>query len=69
MVARVAVLRVLAVHRPGQNLGAGGLAGAPGAGEEVGVAQPSGGHLTLEGFGDVSLAHHVVKGAGPPFAV
>ena len=69
LVAGVAVHRVLAVHRPGQNLGAGGLAGAPGAGKEVGVGQPPGGHLALEGLGDVVLPHHVVKGAGPPLAV
>ena len=69
LVAGVAVHRVLTVHRPGQNLGAGGLAGAPGAGKEVGVGQPPGGHLALEGLGDVVLPHHVVKGAGPPFAV
>ena len=27
------------------------------------------GHLPLEGAGDVVLAHHIVKSAGPPFAV
>ena len=68
-VAGVAVHRVLAVHRPGQDLGAGGLAGAPGAGEEIGVAQTAGGHLPLERLGNMGLAHHIVKGAGPPFAV
>ena len=57
------------VHRPGQDLGAGGLARSPGAGKQVGVAQPAGGHLALERVGDMGLAHHIVKGAGPPFAV
>ena len=68
-VAGVAVHGVLAVDGPGQDLGAGGLAGAPGAGEEIGVAQTAGGHLPLERLGNMGLAHHIVKGAGPPFAV
>ena len=57
------------VHRPGQDLGAGGLARAPGAGEEIGVGQPAGGYLALQRLGDVLLPHHVVKGAGAVFAV
>ena len=68
-VAGVAVHRVFAVDCPGQNLGAGGLAGAPGAGEEIGVGQAAGGHLALQCLGNMGLAHHIVKGAGPPFAV
>ena len=47
LVAGVAVHRVLAVDRLGEDLGAGGLAGAPGAGEKVGVGQPAGGHLAF----------------------
>src|SRR5699024_4807810 len=39
LAAGVPVCRVLAVHRLGQDLGAGGLARAAGAGKEVGVAQ------------------------------
>ncbi len=69
LVAGVAVLGVLAVHRPGQDLGAGSLARPPGAGEQIGVRQPSHRRLALQGVGDVLLAHHVVKGAGPPLAV
>ena len=68
-VAGVAVPGILAVHRPGQDLRAGGLAGAPGAGKQVGVGQPPGLYLALEGLGDMSLPHHIVKGAGPPLAV
>ena len=40
-VAGIAVRRVLTVHRPGQQLGAGGLAGAAGTGEQIGVGQSS----------------------------
>ena len=68
-IAGVAVLGALTVHRPGQQLGAGGFARPPGAGEQVGVGQPPGLHLALEGLGDVALAHHLVEGAGAPLAV
>ena len=68
-VAGIAVLGIFAVHRPGQNLGAGGLARPPGAGEQVGMGQPSRGHLTLQGVGNMGLTHHVVEGFGPPFSV
>ena len=60
---------MLAVDRLGQNLGAGGLAGAPGAGEEVGVGEAVLGGLTAEGIGDMGLSDHVGEGFGPPFAV
>ena len=57
-------------HRlQGQDLGTGGLAGAPGASEQIGVGEPVPRHLLLEGVGNVALPHHVVKGAGPPLAV
>ena len=69
LVAGVAVHRSLTVHRPGQDLGAGGLAGAPGAGEEIGVGEAVSRHLLLEGVGNMALPHHIVKGAGPPLAV
>ena len=68
-VAGAAVLGVLAVDRPGEDLGAGGFAGAPGAGEQIGVGQPPRFHLALQRVGDVGLAHHVVEGTGPPFSV
>ena len=69
LVAGIAVHRGKTVGRPGQNFGAGGLAGAPGAGEEIGMGQPPGLDLGLEGGGDVLLAHHIVKGDGSPFAI
>ena len=69
LVAGVTIHRVLTVHRPGQDFGAGGLAGAPGAGKEVSMRQATGGHLPLEGVGNMALAHHVVEASGPPLAV
>ena len=67
--AGVPVLGLLAVDGLGEDLGTGGLSGAPGAGEEVGVAQPVLGHLAAEGGGDVLLTHHVGEDLGPPLAV
>ena len=67
--AGVAVHGTLAVHGLGQDLGAGGLAGAPGAGEEVGVGGPALGHLLSQGLGDVVLTGDVREGLGPPLAV
>ena len=61
--------RVGAVDGLGKNFGAGGLAGAPGAGEQVGVADMAGAHLVAQGGDDGGLAHHVLKAAGPVFAV
>ena len=69
LIAGVAVHRALAVHRPGQDLGAGGLARPPGPSEQIGVGQPPPRHLLLQSVGDMALAHHIVKSAGPPFAV
>ena len=60
---------VLAVYCLGKNLGAGGLAGAPGTGEQIGMAHTAGGDLVFQGRHDALLAHHVLEGAGPPFAV
>ena len=68
-VAGIAVRRMLTVDRPGQDLGAGGLARAPGAGEQIGMGEAAGSHLPLEGLSDMGLPHHIVKGSGPPFAV
>ncbi|MPM70265.1 hypothetical protein SDC9_117219 [bioreactor metagenome] len=69
LIAGVAVHRVLTVHRLGENFRAGGLAGAPGAGEEVGVGRAAFRHLTLQRFGDMGLADDVGKRLGPPLAV
>ena len=67
--AGVAVDGAFAVDGLGQDLGAGGLAGAPGAGEEVSVGGSAFCHLLLQRFGDVTLTDDIGKGFGPPFAV
>ena len=69
LVTGVAVHRVAAVHRLGQDLGAGSLAGAPGTGKEVGVAQAILRHLAAQSIRDMGLPHHILKGLGAPFAV
>ena len=67
--AGVAVLGMEAVHRLGEDLGAGGFAGAPHPGEQVGVAHTPGGHLVFQGRHGGPLAHHVLETLGAPFAV
>ena len=69
LAAGVAVLRVQAVDRFGEDLGAGGLAGAAHAGEQIGVAHPAGGDLVFQGRHDGPLAHHILEPLGPPLAV
>ena len=69
LITGVTVYRMLAVDSLGQDLGAGGLTGTAGTGEEVGVAQPPLGHLTAQSLGDMLLSHHIGKGLGPPLAV
>ena len=64
-----AVHGMLTVDGLGQNAGAGSLAGAPGAGEQIGVPYPALRHLPLQGGGDVGLSHYLGKCLGPPFAV
>ena len=68
-VAGVSVIGIFAVDGPGEDLGAAGLAGASGAGEEIGMGGTAGSDLLLQGIGDMGLAHHIIKGFGPPFAV
>ena len=60
---------VQAVDRLGKNLGAGGLAGAAHAGEQVGVAHTAGGDLIAQGRHDTALTHHIFKPLGSPLAV
>ena len=62
--AGASVLEVGAVEGFGQDLGAGGLAGASRAGEEVGMADFPGFELGSQRLGDGGLPHHVVKGLG-----
>ena len=68
-VAGIPLPGLQAVDRLGQNLGAGSLAGAPGAGEQVGVGQPSGAQLVPQGGGHLILAVNVGKGLRPPLAI
>ena len=61
-------LQVLAVERLGQDAGGGRLAGAPGPGEQVGVALGLLVHGVAQGRGDVVLAADLVEATGsvPP---
>ena len=68
-VAGVAVLRIFAVHGLGQNFGAGRLAGAARAREQIGMAQAAGLELILQSLGHALLADDVVKGLRAVFAV
>ena len=69
LTAGVAVYRVLTVDCLGQDFGAGGLAGAPGTGEQIGVGGTALRHLFFQGLSDVFLTDDVGKHLGPPFAV
>mgnify|MGYP000108003775 CR=1 FL=1 len=68
-VARVAVDRMLAVDRLGQDLGTGGLAGPARADEQVGMGQTPGLDLLFERLGNMLLTDDVVKGLRAVFAV
>ena len=68
-VAGVSIFRLFAVHRFGQDLGAGRLPGAPGTGKQIRMGQPPLRHLALERFRNMPLSHHIFKGLGPPFAI
>ena len=67
--AGVATLRVQAVDRLGKNFGAGGLAGAAHAGKQIRMAYTPCGDLVFQGGHDSTLAHHILKPLGSPFAV
>ena len=67
--AGISVVLVRAVDRFGNNLGAGGLAGAAGAGEQIGMADVAAGNFLLEGGGDMLLTHDLVKVFGTIFSV
>ena len=69
LAAGIAVHRVLAVDGLGQDFGTGGLAGAPGACEEVRMGGAALRHLLTQSLGDVGLADDIRKRFGPPFAV
>ena len=67
--AGVAVHRVLAVDRAGEDARTGRFARSPRANKQIRVREPRCTHLVLQGLGDVLLADDVVKGLRPPFAV
>ena len=68
-VARVAVHRMLAVDRPGENFRAGRLARAARTGEQIRMAESAALKLSAQRVGDMLLSDHVRKGLRPPFAV
>ena len=65
----IAVHRVLTVDRAGQDAGAGGLARAAGADEEIGMGQAVVPDLVFQRLRHVLLTDDRVKGLGPPLAV
>ena len=67
--AGVAIYRVQAVDRLGKNFGAGGLAGAAHAGKQIRMAHAPCGDLVFQGGHNGTLAHHILKPLGSPFAV
>ena len=69
LVAGLAADGVFAVYGAGEDLGAGGLAGASRADEEVSVGGASGLHLAAESSRYMLLTHHVFKAEGTVFAV
>ena len=69
LIARIAVDRMLAVDRLGQDFGAGSLAGAARADEQVGMGQPSRLDLLFQRLGNMLLTDNVVKRLRPVFAV
>ena len=69
MTAGVSIHRMLTIDRLGQDLGAGGFAGAAGAGKEVGMGGPALGHLLLQGLRDMRLPDNIRKHLGPPLSI
>ena len=67
--AGVAVDRVFAVDRLGQDAGAGGLSRSAGADENIGMGEAAGLYLVLESLRNVLLPHDLVKGLRTPLAV
>ena len=65
LAARLAVDRVLAVEDLGEDAGGGGLAGAAGPGEQVGVADPVLDDGVAQGVDQVLLAPDLAEATGP----
>lgn len=68
-ITRVTPYRVFAVDCPGQQLGAGSFSGAAGPCKQICVRKAVGVHLAFERFGNMNLAHNIIKRAGAPFTV
>ena len=60
-IAGIAIVRVEAVYRLGQNLGAGGFACTPGAGKQIGMAHLAGHQLVFQSLRDRHLTGNIVK--------
>ena len=68
-VARLAVHSVGAVHRLGQDFGAGGFAGAAGAGKQIGVGNATLFDLVFQRGGHMVLAVHIGKDPRAVFTI
>ena len=64
LVAGVAVLRIQAVDRPGENLGQSGLAGAARAAEQVGMGDLAADHGLAQGIDGMLLLDDFVEDLG-----
>ena len=67
--AGTAVVRIQTVDRLGDQLGAGGLAGAPAAHQQIGMGGFALQHFVFQRGGDRLLPHDLFEGAGSPLAV
>src|SRR5207253_11520267 len=67
--AGLAVVELRAVERLGQDAGAGRLARAPRAAEQIGVGGAVVAHRIAQGPGDVVLRHHLAEALRPVTAV
>ena len=68
-VARFALAVGSAVDGLGQNAPGAGLAGAPGAAEEIGMGHAAAREGIEQGLGDVLLSDDFSQGLGAPFAI
>ena len=67
--AGVPVHGVLAVDGLGEDARAGGLAGAAGADEDIGMGKAVVFHLIFQRLGDMLLPNDLIEGLRPPFSV
>ena len=69
LAAGVAVHGMFTVHRPREDTRAGGLTGASGADENIGVREPPGPDLVFQGLGYMLLTDDLIEGLRAPFAI